>query len=755
MCFQAFCAMYQEDSRVKEQPPGPSLLRYLKRESQCAHLSMTLFSSDQDSLESVPFPFILLLDRDPFSSLLDAQFATDSGSPLKDVMVLIQKDNYRLPRDYPPQISNSLVEEEWRRAFTRLTTHGNFHPLITLSDQISDEGTLLPFAPLFFCKTKRRFFHPPCPSCGTPLSLCRDDSVLERAGLPKYSTSVHRYLVCSSCMGTGHDGTFYTLELASYDPPSVRDRSRLIWDFSRLLINPDASSEFPCAVCQENSSCYDAEFKALSRITPLSFYPFYLLIFESAPLKASDFLALVSGASWDDMEHKLRGKGALGRLRHLANFREESEGRSSFLFREDDRFFLEALYLKLTFLAQLADRTFRALGEPKQASAPVVSVEQTWIKLTGKNSHLPYFWNFELRSIDVTGSLSESPVFRHLPSGTSLYSFGLAWFQSLLANSRQSPAEVIQAVRESVEREAAFDGKGQSETPNNRETPVFHPHNLLWAPKEGEVPRAWQQFWDEAMNLGWTLVRWGLERHTENEGRAFLERLRSLRRNIVGELFTAKPTVLRPEKSLEDRAIVGVLTRIQERWKTKQAPPSQTAESGTIPAGIPQTAEEETVLAPRPISADDTLPLDFDPSQLTQEVAGAEDMSETVILSSELLVDTARIAPSKETLEQGQGSEEPVEYAETVLIGAPQAPGKDELPETIILSPRREDDIVRGKAEPRGTSPTAVELNGASPEEEGAPGSQREKRPASDDDLLMETIILRPRQDKKPEDKDR
>lgn len=747
--------MHQEDSRVKQQPRTPSLLRYLEPENQCAHLSMTLFSSDPGPLENVPFPFVLLLDRDPFSSILDAQFVTDSGSPLKEVMVLIQKDNYRLPRDYPPRISNSTVEEEWRKAFARLTGGGDLHPLITLSEQIGDDGTLLPFAPLFFCKTKRRFFHPPCPSCGTPLSLCRDDAVLEAAGLPRYSSSIHRYLVCSSCLADGHGGTFYTREMANYDPPSVRDRSRLIWDFSRLLSNPAGSSEFPCTVCQESSSCYDAEFKALSRIAPLSFYPFYLLVFESAPLKASDFLALVSGASWDDMERKLRGKGAVGRLRHMTNFREESEGRSSFLFREDDRFFLEVLYLKLTFLAQLADGTFRAPEGPNQASGPVVSVEQTWIKLTGKHSHLPYFWNFELSSIDVTGSLSESPIFRHLPSGTSLYSFGMTWFQSLLVNSLQGPTEVVQAVRDSVERGAAFSEESRAESSGNGESPVFHPRNLLWVPKEGGIPEAWQRLWEEALDLGWALVRWGLQRSPETGGQVFLDKLRSLRRNIAGELFTAKPTVPLPEKGLDERAIFEVLTGIRKRWKAEQAPLPGTGGPEAFPADIAPAGGEDTVPAPRPISADDTLPLDFDPSKLTQEMAGTEEISETVVLSSKLLVDTARIAPLKNALEQEQGSAGPAGMEETVLIGTPRAPEEDELPETIILSPRPEADMPGAKAAPEGPFPSPEEVNRTSPDGEGDPLDQKAKPPASEDDILLETIILRPRQDKTPEDKDR
>lgn len=740
---------------MKQQPRTPSLLRYLEPENQCAHLSMTLFSHDQGSLENVRFPFVLLLDRDPFSSLLDAQFATDSGSPLKEVMVLIQKDNYRLPRDYPPQITNNTVEEEWRRAFARLTGTGNLHPLITLSEQISDDGTLLPFAPLFFCKTKRRFFHPPCPSCSTPLSLCRDDGVLEAAGLPKYSSSLHRYLVCPSCLDKGHGSTFYAHEMGNYDPPSVRDRSRLIWDFSRLLSNQVASSEFPCAVCQENSSCYDAEFKALSRIAPLSFYPFYLFIFESAPLKASDFLALVSGASWDDMERKLRGKGALGRLRRMTNFREESEGRSSFLFREDDRFFLEALYLKLTFLAQLADLTFRTLEGQKQVSGPVVSVEQTWIRLTGKYSQLPYFWNFELSSIDVTGGLSELPILRHLPSSASLYSFGMAWFQSLLVNSHQSPTEVTQTARDVVERGTAFAGENKAESSSNRNSSVFHPRNLLWIPKEGEISETWQPLWKEALDLGWTLVRWGLQRPPENGGQVFLDKLRSLRRNVVGELFTAKPAGPPPETSLEDSAIFQVLTGIRNRWEAEQGLSSESGESEAVTADISPAVEEETVLAPRPISAEDTLPLDFDPSKLTQEMAGTEEISETVVLSSELLVDTARIPPLKKTFEQEQGAAEPVDMEETVLIGTPHAPEKDELPETIILSPRRDGEFPSATAAPGGPLPSPGEVNGASQGVEDTPRNQTKKPLASEDDLLMETIILRPRQDKEPEDKDR
>ena len=68
--------------------------------------------------------------------------------------------------------------------------------------QSGADGILSPFASLFFCKEKGRYFHPPCPRCGRPLALCVDDAVLAAAGLPLYSRSLERHLYCEACAGS-------------------------------------------------------------------------------------------------------------------------------------------------------------------------------------------------------------------------------------------------------------------------------------------------------------------------------------------------------------------------------------------------------------------------------------------------------------------------------------------------------------------------------------------------------------------------
>ena len=196
---------------------------------------------------------------------------------------------------------------------------------------------------------KEVFFHPPCPICGLPLRLCRDDQLLVNAGLQSYSSSTYRYLYCGSCSTLG-DSRFYAYERDHASPPTLQDRWELIRSFASPGVGSDPGTSFPCAHCPERDRCFGPDFAAGSRIVPFSFYPFHLLIFDAFTLNSRDFLSLVAGASPDEVEKRLHPLRDRARIECLADIRRDNPSGETLFPVTDERSFLEVLYLKLSFL---------------------------------------------------------------------------------------------------------------------------------------------------------------------------------------------------------------------------------------------------------------------------------------------------------------------------------------------------------------------------------------------------------------------
>ncbi len=75
------------------------------------------------------------------------------------------------------------------------------------------------------------------------------------------------------------------------------------------------------------------------------FYPFYMLVFDAAVVKGVDFIPLLSGAGIQEIPAL---KDTVPGAELDAGW--AAHGGSGFLFENQDRFFLEVLYLKLSFI---------------------------------------------------------------------------------------------------------------------------------------------------------------------------------------------------------------------------------------------------------------------------------------------------------------------------------------------------------------------------------------------------------------------
>ena len=690
-----------KDLRLKDNIEMHSLRPYLEPDGAKFCLRFSWSHEDPAFQEKSRFPFLVINESDPLARLIDAQFVTDAGSEIKRVFVLLQNDEYLLPRDELRPVNNKDIDQWWQRAFSFYSGRKRNSSVVVLADQISQDGRLSPLEPLFFCKPKQIFFSPPCPRCGFSLQQCYDDGLLAGSGLQPYSTSLKRYLFCPSCQGSDGKSDFYVFALESSDPPTLKDRWDLIREWALLAEDKNRLGQFPCPGCAKRHECRATDDLGVSRIAPFSFYPFFMLIFEAMSVNGLDFLSLVSGASLEDLEGSLAEKQQLGRISCLKALRRNGLLRTPFFFDSDERYFLEVLYLKLSFLGELV-RTILPRLDMHQYPATGLSIDRVWVKLGEQGGLLPFFWNFRVDLIDVAGNAADTPLFPNLAPSHGLHFLGLVWFYALLVNKSQSVSEVYAALGEAIGKIAASGDTTLKSLINSGLNRAFSPENIFWKPEGSIVGKNWKHVWEESMGFGCSLLGISLGQDLQWSEDEFRQKIEGLRKEIKDSLFQQGPAVGQAEPAPENKAIHDVLMKIMNKWHADFEPEKEDLEKTAIlSTEAPEDLEKTVVLSP--------------------QEAEEQVIRETIILSPEDL--------------RKDGS----------------LPGKAEgydIPETVVIAP---PEKTKAKAFPRsseGLPPTDVAL-----EKEKQALQQKSRKPEdrkkgtgvpASDDFLAETVILSP-----------
>lgn len=706
-------------------------------------------------------PFRVVQEGSSLSRLIEGVWMTDAGSPIQTVHLVLQRDAYPWLGREAGRLVNPIIEAIWQQTYAFCSSEES-RVLMVLEEQLDEARRLLPFQSLFFCRDTRSFFHPPCPRCGLPLSLCRDDALLAASELLPYSRSLRRYLYCPSC-ASSEGAAFYAFERGAYDPPCVRDRFALLLDFCRVPASAGESCGFPCGPCEQADSCHGASSTLASRIVPVAFHPFYCLMFRALPLSAAEFLVTLSGGALADVREMLQRQGEMGRMKAIAQGATGEGERETFLFREDERFFLEVLYLKLCFMAEAVSKLRRGADAALEVEAQS-TLDQVWVSLPDQSGHLPEVWSFGLHVADVfrPRAATASPSLSGLRG--VLHAIGLTWFQTLLVNAGQDATQINEALDDLLDRRLARGDASGTAPAWDQAGAVFSAKNVFWRPEPLPRDVPWSIFWEEALQLGWTLL---LASHTSTRDwswAGFEWQVAALRERLRQTLFSPPGRVV-DEQSLretptpdESPAIHAILTEIQQAWRKRAAPEpkDQTAAEPTAPPLAASASEE------------DTLPLGM------QWRPEDEELVETILLTG---------AASRE---------------QEIELPGPAAPAisqEEMLPETIILQPKASPGATRhqrsaAQPAPEHAVPAGVEKSGqgvpaaqppgdavdrarAGPgipvtegdkgtglkqaeseepsfsEEDTFPGTDFElpKVPAEEEDLLMETIILSPRKD--------
>ncbi len=657
---------------MKEHDGKHSLLPYLLHPGGGISLRPSLISQDTAVLGKASFPFLIVSESDPLARLIEAQFVTDAESDIRKVFLFVQRDQYLITKDDLRPVNNKDVEGSWQKAFS-FYTHGNQNgPLMILSNQINEKGELALMSPLFFCNTRQSYFHPPCPKCGLSLQQCEDDNLLISAGLQSYTQSLKRYLFCPSCYASGKQD-FYGYESDRFDPPSVKDRWALIKEFAQLPKKAYADTQFPCGECPYHQECYGLNGKAASRIIPFSFYPFSLLLFQAMSLNAIDFLSLVSGAPFEEVEAPLRVKQELGRANCLKAIRQNCFNTAPVLFDHDERRFLEILYLKLSFLAGFLQnvRSENKLAVPADTR---FSLDRIWIKLADQGGFLPFFWNFTVTYLDISSRLTETASLPKSPSSDGLFSLGLFWFYTFLVNKKQDISKIYPSLSAAMDQRFADNDASCEKRYGEELCAQFPPENIFWDPEGKQVKKDWQSLWERTLQLGWSLLMTAFRNMTTAWSEGFFQELEQVREEIRRNLFNEQ----KGRYSGTAGGSPEMLPEMQEAEKT-----GSISASGSFPEQAPIEQDQGFSVADKTIYGILMKIIRKRSAEFGKEVSDP-DKTVTLILK-DLKKETA--------VEKDKDKEARDIIPETVLLpsgkgkkDAKQSANREELDETVILS---------------------------------------------------------------------
>jgi len=664
----------------------------------------------------------------PFAVVYEGTVSDGEGNRLVDLFLLIQPDRYPAGASELHPVNNTQVEQLWQCAFKRIgaQNQGGFQPVF--NEQVDAEGRLLALRPLFRCEYRNRWCQPRCPGCGRDLTVCREDRLLQDAGLGAYSNSLERYLYCPACAGESPHFPFYAPERPASAPERLKDCAALLEGFSSLLSHNELAGDLPCVGCEEAVHCYGPETLVHQRMRPVFFYPFFMLMMPAATINMLEFTALLSGETRESIAQRLGRLDKPGRMARFKKIDEALPDSNGLLFPEDDRRFLEVLYLKLNLLGEL----IRLLPEEERGVAEPVgrmSLEGIWVDLPVQNARLPWSWNFSLRLIDPVGQVDHGLFKSTRIASRRLHFLGAAWGYILLTGAGQDMEAVWAATEKLIGHPEVF--APGAEIDLVAIDPALDARHLLSDGEALRIDPAWRIFWRRAVLLGGELFRASIDPEQTWQKTSFLQTLDALCGEIRQALFQPAGAVSAVEEERrqpakadldKDGAIAGILKRILEHWPDAEAP-----------------SEAEETLALQPPGGEPTA---SDPSPTTLASSNEDgDFVETVILGT---------SGESETLPEGTQSAPP-DLEETVAITPDEKPVSPVSKEETLWEADLEQTVVMSSSEKIDSSTEDLEetvLIGSASSHERAKGRTERSKPgdqsSSEDADLEKTVVIQP-----------
>lgn len=405
----------------------------------------------EERFEDSEEPFVILNDFGRFSTVFLARIAMGEDTTVRYFALKTQRNAYSTfgSNIAHRPITNKQITKLWEEERENLSHFSglqlevvelfDFGKTFGASQEKSNHFTQS--YPVTYCKKKDQYFHPLCPECLSFLRDCRDESLLIQNGLPGYSGSNTRYLYCEGCSSQKSKNSdklvLYTYSLTPEETTKtkviIRRRGQLYHDLAKIIqsreiyekdpaVHKRLQMVFPCYSCDYAKECYSSGKKgeetilAENRLTPFSYYEFFVLPLELLHIHYDEFCDLLGGASWHSFKQSYRNRGS-SFVRELIISQIEPFFSSpyQFIFQDDPSglFALEILRLKMIAFTQLCKgilsihaRCRRPHLDIKPASAMVF--------LPSSGRDLPSRWNFRVKVIDLAAtSLFEPEEITH------------------------------------------------------------------------------------------------------------------------------------------------------------------------------------------------------------------------------------------------------------------------------------------------------------------------------------------------------
>jgi len=475
-----------------------------------------------------------------------------------------------------------------------------------------------------------------------------------------------------------------------------------------------------------------------------------------------DFLSLMSGASFKELEDRLTEKQEPGRLNCLKVLKQKPSIQTPFFYQNEDRYFLEVLYLKLSFLGELAEALFSEL-DTLQCPDFGLSMDRIWVKLSDQNRLLPCFWNFKLELLDVMGSDVPSSSIPQFPRSYGFHLLGLVWFYTLLVNEKQDASQVYSVLGEVMEKIGARNHTDIENYPEAGFSQVLSPENIFFNPDTRSVKQDWHKFWKASLGLGFRFFEMGMLGLRDWSMAEFGHKLEHLRRQIKDDLFSTKPFVPAEEPDADDKIIYNILKKImntrqeggETSWdKLETGPVLPQADHTAKDKTVPDIQEDTDVFKTVVLSSDDELAEKLTGIEQKQEPGEAIEVpeleaDETLILTPE------RLEPPGISDNFNHYDQNDQDMEETVILSPDQIEHhlkssskseEDEFPETVIISPEQ-----GSSGYPEAPPGSCLQDFGSETTEKGGvvpdnpmTGKNKKAETSEPDEFMEETILIQP-----------
>ncbi|HEX4963761.1 MAG TPA: hypothetical protein VF173_23240 [Thermoanaerobaculia bacterium] len=334
-------------------------------------------------------PFLRAAGRDAGVRAYLAVLTSETGAVLDRLVVELPGDapgEPPFPEEEPP--ANAAVEAEWaathRDLVKLLAAPAQFPELIAPAEP--GEAGLLP--PTLFCAASGRLFRIPCPACFGPLRTCRDDARLAAAGLPLYSATAARFLVCPACLETSRFWVGTAAEARGLEGVGTLEDLRR--EYAAALERaggaredlPAAGPPPPAAPTGRKAAAAAPPAAAPTPAwTVLNLHDSPFLVTRMAPVAFDDFLARLGGGAEERV-----GEGGPGFL-----FAAEGSGIDA----------VELLALKLAAFLQIVSavrRHYLLLGRPHLDLQP----DHLAVEPGLEAGFLPVLWSFRVKLLGAS-----------------------------------------------------------------------------------------------------------------------------------------------------------------------------------------------------------------------------------------------------------------------------------------------------------------------------------------------------------------